>query len=382
MKRFFALFLTLVLAVGVFAGSIKPPKGFDKKLYDATYALYATSAAGGVTVPRFLCTVTAYQHLKGGYLFIGAGHCTPANPDLQADMTFFIEHGIDTPPQPVELIKAVLQNETFDSMPVAQPIDYALFYLPTQAQWGTIDLGDESSLRIGSKTINVNFSLGLAKYLAPGIVSSYTARSGESLGFFGVQMFMTHGASGSSVVDVKTKKIVGLVIAGVEDATVPAWVEPISVITTQLKTLNIDWLIAHPDIPMVDRTASEPNDMVSLLADHTGRGNSHGGNRGGRVTPPANHDGRPGAGSAPRHEGGRPIDRDTQRRYFGREHCFRPEFYYTGGFYSFVYAGIWFDFEDQWPFPVDDVFIDVGPDGYYYLFSPAHPGVTVQVWIP
>jgi Trypsin-like peptidase domain len=479
MKTVLAPFLALVFAVTSWAGSIKPPKGFNKKLYDASYALYATSVARGFTEPKFSCTVTAYQHFQDGYLLIGAGHCTTANPDLPADMKFFVEPDISRPPIPVTLLKAVLLHEDFAPSQVdVQPIDYAIYYLKTTAKLPTVDLGDESSLRVGSKTTNVNFSLGLAKYMAPGFVSSTLARHGESSGFFGVQMFMSHGASGSSVVDVKTRKIVGLVIAGEDGATLPAWIEPISVIEAQLKTLNIPDLIAHPvlsspvvvitpedfaasfgpthpfmltvhgpnpvftqaeysfrvetdgfelsdeyyyDIPVfIDKGAEgyrlvstkdglsvtvtplrhdvpSVDDMVSLLAArHSGNGSSR--NIGNRVTPPANHNDRPdhshegsrgegrdhdrGRHSDDRRPRGRDIDRDTREHYFGREHCFRPEFYYSGGYYSFVYAGIWFDFENAWPYPVDDVFIDVGPDGLYYMSSPAHPGFVVQVWIP
>lgn len=397
MKKFLALILTFVFAVGTLAGAIQPPKGFTKKLYDASYALYAISASRGFTEPKFLCTVTPYQRYTDGYLFLGAGHCTSANPELPEDMTFFIENDIHGSPQPVELIKAALSNETFTASQVAvQPLDYAIFYLKTKAKLPVIALGDESSLRVGSKTINVNFSLGLAKYVAPGVVSSLVAHFGAASGFFGVQMFMSHGASGSSVVDVKTKKIIGLVIAGEDGATVPAWIEPISVITAQLKTLSIPQLIAHPDIPQVDRVVPEDYFAVSLLSSHLGnrsesRGNSRGNNRSDRVlppisriAPPPNRIERPEHHERPDepHQRGRSVDQNTQRRYFGRDHCFRPEIYYTGGFYSFVYAGIWFDYEYEWPYPIDDVFIDIGPDGLYYMSSPAHPGVIVQVWVP
>lgn len=476
--------------------TIRGPKGFDKKLYTATYALYATGANTGVTTPRFLCTVTAIQKYKAGYIFLGAGHCTQANPELQADLVFTIETDLHTAPQSVELIKAVLQDENFSANQVAiQPVDYALFYLKTAAKIPTITLGDESSLRIGSKTTNVNFSLALAKYVAPGIVSSLVARYGEASGFFGDQMFMSHGASGSAVVDTKTHQIVGIVIAGEDEHTVPAWIEPVSVINAQLYFLNFDQLIAHPDIPVVERMVTDDYDMVQLLpatpnrlgaspdgsptdsstaipagifaarfgpahpftlivkgpdptftragytfhvdifgyklsddyyynvpvfigqdsggyrlvstkdnkgysvritlvgktlsllnAGYGGHGSSRG--DGGRATPPAGHNERPHEGGHPgargsRHEGGRTIDRDTREHYFGQSHLFRPEIRYNSGFYSFYYAGLWFDFVDEYPFGLDeDVFVDIGPDGAYYMTSLARPLVRIVIWVP
>ncbi len=415
MKRILAaLLLTLFLAVGTFAKTISEPKGFTKKLYDASYALYATSADRGFTTPRFICTVTNIEKFQEGYLFLGAGHCTSVNPELSDDMQFFVATDLDHIPQPVELLTARMKENFKPTEVAGNQLDYALFYLKTKAKLPTIDLGDEGSLRIGDKTINVNYSLGLTKYVAPGIVSSKVALKGESAGFFGVQMFMSHGASGSSVVDVKTHKIVGLVIAGEDGATVPAWIEPISTIRAALATTDLAYLIAHPDVPKVDHSIiiEYNDDMVSLLSfggSHSNHGNSGTGSRGGnapnrvtpppsriapppnRIEPPANrgrehdreHDRDRDRDHADRHPRGRDIDRDTREHYFGRSHCFKPEVYYNGGFYSFTYAGIWFEYENQWPYPYDDVFIDIDPvTGVYFMSSPAHPGIFVEVWIP
>ena len=49
MKKILAFIISLVFAVGILADPIKPPKGFTKKVYDASYALYATSVERGFT---------------------------------------------------------------------------------------------------------------------------------------------------------------------------------------------------------------------------------------------------------------------------------------------------------------------------------------------
>jgi len=386
MKRLYALVLSLVLALGVCAGSIKPPKGFNKQVYDATYALYATSDESKITRPRFLCTVTAFQKYQEGYLLIGAGHCTTANPALPADMQFFVEPDISQFPQSVELIKAAFKGDIADDTVGTQatgkqPLDFAIFYWKTKTKIKTIPLGTETSIRIGSKVTNVNFSEGLAKMLSPGFVSSDVALSGEMIGYFGVQMNATHGASGSSIIDSKTHKIVGMLIA--ESGTnevMPLWIEPISYVETALQGADFSKLILNPEIPNVERPNEEfeiqlLSGLHGLHSGSGGAGRSHGSGSG-RST---EHPSRP---VKHRHEGGRPIDHEVFSRHFGREHCFRPEIYYNGGFYSFEYAGFWFDYEDQWPYPVEDVFIDLDADGYYYMTSPVHPGVRVQVWIP
>lgn len=268
MKRFLALVLSLILAVGVFAGTIKPLKGFDKRVYDASYALSATSVERNITEPKLLCTITAFEKYREGYLFIGAGHCTTVNPRLPSDLKYSIKIDVNTSPQPIELITAKLLNEDFeDTKRTLDTLDYAIFYLKTTTKISTIALGDEGSLRIGGKTINVNFSEGQAKYVSPGIVSTAVVPSGVMKGFFGVQMFGSHGASGSSIVDSKTKQIVGLLIGGNDGETLPSWIEPITRVEADLvganltgvnfskllDKVNFGKLIDNPEIPNVQR---------------------------------------------------------------------------------------------------------------------------------
>jgi len=390
------ILFVLSIASPMFAKDIKGPKGFNKRVFDASYALYATSAERSFTQPKFLCTVTAFQKYADGYLFLGAGHCTGVNPELPDDQVFFVATDLTDIPQPVELIKTELIEDLNTKAPHPPVVDYAVFYLKTKAKIPTIALGDESSLKIGSKTINVNFSEGLAKFVSPGIVNSSVSTTGEMTGFFGVQMFDSHGASGSSVIDPKTKKIVGLVIAGNDGATLPAWIEPISTVEEHLKGVDFGKLIAKPEIPKVDRSEEEPDYDFGEYAPLFWRGfngdfrgfGSHGSggahisrpNEPSRPQRPNEHPGH--VGEQPHHDGGRLVDRDTYSHYFGREHLFRPEVYYNGGFYSFVYAGIWFEYETEWIYPGEDVFVILGADGFYYMESPVHPGVIVQVWIP
>lgn len=234
---------------------VGPPKGFDAKVYKASYALYATSEMAGVKFPRFICTVTAYQKFQGGYLFLGVGHCTPAGGDLPPDMKFYVSRDVDSALYSVTLLKAY----------VKEPLDYAVFYMKSDAAESlskrgkveTLSLGDESSLKIGDKVVDTNFSLGLAKEVSHGVVSTEVVKSGEMEGFYGVDMFDSHGASGSSVVDEHSKKIVGLVIAGIDGSTMPTWVEPISTVNAELSKLDYAKLVANPEVPNVDIPQSD-----------------------------------------------------------------------------------------------------------------------------
>ena len=231
MKRLAAVVLALVLtfAVPASAKNISEPKGFDSEVYHASFALSVTSEEGQIEKPRFLCTVTAYKKVKGGYLLIGAGHCTSANEALPSDMKYFVSEDINSKSAPVQLLKAERTEE----------YDYAIYFFPTKNKYPTISLGDERDLGIGDVTVDANFSLGVTKMVSPGVVVSQESTGQLPKGYFLVQQFVSHGASGSVVVSEKTHKIVGLVIAGWDGATMPTLVEGTSHINEELKKLYV-----------------------------------------------------------------------------------------------------------------------------------------------
>jgi hypothetical protein len=242
MKKIAALVLASVLTFNTssFGKNIGEPKGFDNKVFHASMAMYASSEMAGIVLPKFICTVTAYKKVDGGYLVIGAGHCTSANPGLPPDMKYYAAEDVlpvnmpiggdaTSLTMPMQLIKAELSDR----------IDYAIYFMPTKKKLPIIPLGDERDLRIGDKTIDVNFSLGAAKIASPGLVSSQEGSAELPPGAFLVQEFDSHGASGSAVVSEKTHKIVGIVVAGWDGAVMPTIVEGISNIEQALEKLQV-----------------------------------------------------------------------------------------------------------------------------------------------
>jgi hypothetical protein len=233
MRRLAAIALALVLtfATPLFSKNVGEPKGFDNKVFHASLAMYATSQERGITSPRFICTVTAYKKVKDGYLVIGAGHCTSINEQLPPDMRYYAAEDIGAPTMDMQLVQAELDNT----------YDYALYFLRTSKKLKTISLGNETDLSIGDETVDVNFSLGAAKIVSPGIVVSQEGSPKLPSGYFLVQQFDSHGASGSAVVSEKTQKIVGIVIAGWDGATMPSVVEGISLIEKRLAQLHVKY---------------------------------------------------------------------------------------------------------------------------------------------
>ncbi|HXQ33682.1 MAG TPA: serine protease [Anaerolineales bacterium] len=230
MKRVLSVLLALVVSVAPVFANVKPSKGFDKKVYDGAFALYASSHEVGIR-DRFICSAQAFKKVGDGYLLLSAGHCTPANPGLPPDMEFSVAEDLGGSLTPVVLVQSQLDRDN--------RVDFSEFYLRTNKSYPMMELGDESDARIGDETIDVNFSLALNKFASKGHVSSEVQKDGEMKGLFGVDQFDSHGASGSSVVDKRTKKVIGIVVAGVDGATVSTWVEPISTIKKELAKVTL-----------------------------------------------------------------------------------------------------------------------------------------------
>jgi len=206
------------------------PTGFHRKIYDATFALYAHNSEGG----GYECTLTAWKKVSNGYLLITAGHCTTANPQIPKDAEFFIAEEIDGKEEPLKLVHAVLNV----------PLDYGIFFWKTTRRIKVVPFGDERKERIGNQTVNVNFSLGITKEVSMGVIQSQLITTNEVSigplhsmkvgGMFLDSEFASHGASGSAVVSQKTHKIIGLLVSGMDGLTMPPFIEPITLIEADL----------------------------------------------------------------------------------------------------------------------------------------------------
>ena len=365
--------------------NISTAHGFNGRVYNSVFALYGSSAASGIQ-DRFVCTVTAYQQVNGGYLLIGAGHCTSANAaSLPADMTYSVSEELGGKLTPVALLKSEMD----------EPLDYAVYFMPTKQKYPVLALGDETKDRIGDKTIDVNFSLAAAKMFSPGtIVSQVITTQTEVRGFFLIDQFDSHGASGSSVVSEKTHKIIGLVIAGWDGETMPSVVEPITSILPHIQDAQALALVAAskpiPVTVLPPTPPQDPNDGEDYLyqransgmhrggqrggnrggeaqGDHRGNGEARGGNRGDNR---GDRDGRRDGRTYNRNEHHR-IDRDRDRRIVeGHEQIF--------------FGGYWFScgYED-WPVWVwdGDVYVVMVAPDIYEMYSYDDPNLEIAIYV-
>jgi hypothetical protein len=255
MKRILILALLFFALFGAFPARsqiIKPPKGFSGKLWAGTMALYGSL---GQRPARMICTTTPIEKIKGGYQLLSAGHCVQAIPD---GVQFFVADEVGGPLTPVTLIKAYFGGA----------LDFSIFELKTTKKYPVFELGTESDLHIGDRTLNPNFSAALGKQLSVGRVSSM--RLGKSpncpdegcLGRFLVQEDAAPGASGSAVFSAKTHKIVGLAVYQFDDQVGFA-VEPISLFAKFLAGPNQP----HPGASKSAALSIPPEEFVKLFGE-------------------------------------------------------------------------------------------------------------------
>jgi len=229
--RIFIATIVLAFAVANLNATIKPPKGHYKKAYDATFLLYGSSIEDK-RENQAICSATAFRKVKGGYLLLSAGHCTKeGTPDeFPTDLTYSVSSDVGTPIYPVKVLKAVLDEKT--------NVDFSVFFFPTTLKFPVIELGDESSEKVGNKTYNLNFSKAVVKMFAEGVVAAPLVPEGEPKNLWLVNQFAASGASGSAVISAKTHKIIGIVSYGWESRTMPEGIVPISVIKLELLKSN------------------------------------------------------------------------------------------------------------------------------------------------
>lgn len=252
MRYLLLLLIGLLLLNFPVWSQIQPARGFEQTAMDATFALYAQWDDHELhkTLRPFLCTAAAIQADDTGYILLTAGHCAM----IPENATFFVREGMGKPAQPVTVISARREGQD----------DYMLLHLKTKAKYATLDLGDESSEAIGDTEINPNFTYGITKQLAHGIIASDIiqdspiCRSCE--GGFLLHEFAAGGASGSPVISLTTHRVIGIVLAVVTDSGME--IEPISNVKAAFRRPNQYPAIQHPseDSPFSLIGPEEPDD--------------------------------------------------------------------------------------------------------------------------
>ena len=213
--------LSVALSLLLFSAPIFAAQEVDKtkmskahqRAYDAALAIYINEGDG----PRFTCSSTVVAHranstsqTKYQYLLLTAGHCVLGD-GRSKDSKYFVTEEIVAKPklQPVEVLKA--ENDDV--------YDFAILLLESDNEYPVIAISNlNGSPDLEDKVYGVNFSLGLTKQVALGVVASKVMdNNGECTpckGRYMVHLFEAPGASGSSIIDEKTNEIVGITELG------------------------------------------------------------------------------------------------------------------------------------------------------------------------
>jgi Trypsin-like peptidase domain len=263
MKRLLSLVTALLLAAMPILASqevdLTKMSKAHQNAYNAALALYGTS--GDVT--HFLCSTTVVAQRKvmnasgkHEYLLLTAGHCITGD-GLPEDLKFGVREQIaeDSPKpdlQPVDVIKA--ENDA--------KYDFAILYLASDKVYPIIEIDFDTIPQIEDKVYDVNFSLGLVKQVALGVVATNVMDTQTSdgscdicKGRYMVHIFAGPGASGSAIISEKTNKIVGVGELGFPGTTTGLGVET----TKALK----EWL----DAPSASNLSPKDQSLQSKVAE-------------------------------------------------------------------------------------------------------------------
>lgn len=209
----------LATSVLIFSSVTLGAEDLATKVRKSVALLYTQSEDGSF---RMHCTVTAYQKVQDGYLFVTAAHCVgddrvgeklSADP---SDESFYITF---------DLKGEKLFYEAKTRLVGYQHVgdDFAVFEVDTKDKFSTVEIGDETTLHDGAEIINVAGPLGLGLQTFRGTISSLyidrpviDPRQGINWkGAMFLQIQSGPGSSGSALVSVEQGKIVGLLVGTV-----------------------------------------------------------------------------------------------------------------------------------------------------------------------
>lgn len=243
MKKALLTTLFLLLALPLYAKNpINEPKGFDKKIYNAVFALYGTLGDKN----QAMCTATAFEKSSDGYHFITAGHCVILAP---AEIQFSVAPDIGGKQIPATVVSAHMDDK----------LDMAIFDVKTTEKIQTIPLGNENTERVGNDIIFVGFGEGMYKQISHGAISTQIMGNDSDCSVcankFLIQGTAADGSSGSAIISKKTHKIIGILTNGGDIGQV---IQPISTYK------DLSGIQAHEN--------DKPEDLIQQIIDIIGNG--------------------------------------------------------------------------------------------------------------
>ena len=218
-----SLFVAPAFAEKTKAPEVTPVAAIAQQVYDSVAILYRQDESGSM---RMTCTATAYRKTDKGYRFVSASHCVGGDPAQEHQIKFFIT--ADTNGS-----KSFIPAKLVEAGNRAVGDDFSIFEVETKEDFTVTPLGDNHALKIGDVVIDVAAPMGLGKQYFIGYVSEPSVNrppldAGE-VQWTEIMLVMIGsgpGSSGSSVVSVDQKAIVGFLVGGTQ-ANIGAIVVPV-----------------------------------------------------------------------------------------------------------------------------------------------------------
>ena len=189
----------------------------------STALLFKQDLSGSL---RMLCTTTAFEKSKEGYLFVSAAHCVGDDKAGRAadpgQSTFYIT--MDDP-----------KNKTFyEAVPKGvgyqhRGDDFSYFEVVTKDELSFVPIGDENEEIVGGDVVNVSSPYGMGRQMFKGTISSLKLERPIIVDDINWKNAITlqmsgpgPGSSGSSIISKSQGKIVAFLVGSVGGTNVIA----------------------------------------------------------------------------------------------------------------------------------------------------------------
>lgn len=232
MKRIAALALSVLLLLLPVAGQAAYEDLF-KTTHGAAWAVYVRNVGG----MQAICSAQAYESDAKTTTLLTAGHCFIGSDLRKTDFLVTQDHK--------NFYKADLKRNGMRLRSMSKPNsadlddyegnDWATVVADVGGQ-RVLPLGDSGALAIGEDLLVVGLPFGMDFLAVQGIVGSTNLSLSKLVWnhYFGANIFIAGGNSGSAVVSVKQRAIVGIVVAGPGQQSSLAIFTPIAVVKADL----------------------------------------------------------------------------------------------------------------------------------------------------
>jgi hypothetical protein len=248
-----ALLLGVVL-LAIFPSSLPAQtRSFKHKVYDSSLELFVMekNPEDNTVMPEPECAAQSFQKIPRGYLLLTAAHCVVEErsagfikfDEIVVDNRLFVDYGNPDASRKFIPVTIKLVGD------LRNGYDIAILEMDTTAVLPVIPLGDESTLDMGDKLVSVSGPEGAyVKFWFEGYLSAKKSQIDpalvrDRLGWKNlefIEMGGTFGSSGSAIISVDQRAIVG-----VYDAMFRPSLDRISI--GMVPVSIVKQLIAHPD---------------------------------------------------------------------------------------------------------------------------------------